>query len=369
MKPARMWREKSFKTSAGEIRIFPLLVRAVILLTILAIVAVAILFIHESPKPKPFAAELYVDPTSNAAQQAEAWQWSRPDAAALMRELASVPSSKWITGEATYDSIQKYVDTANHADKTPVLVAYNIPHRDCGQYSSGGAEDTESYQTYVNRLTRAVSNMRAIIILEPDALAQIAAPDREHCLDGAQTEQRYSLLRYAVEKLSAQPHTAVYIDAGNSGWIKTIDTLVESLKKSGVDHATGLSINVSNFHTTDDSIEYGNRLSDSLGGKHYVIDTSRNGLGEYHNEAQPAYNWCNPPGRAIGEYPTADTGKSRVDAYLHIKNIGESDGSDPDPNKCHGGPPAGTWWPEYALDLVSRWPDKFKDKHSSAVTR
>jgi endoglucanase len=41
-------------------------------------------------------------------------------------------------------------------------------------------------------------------------------------------------------------------------------------------------------------------------------------------------------------------GHEPVDAYLWIKRPGESDGS------CHGGPPAGAWWPDYALGLARR---------------
>ncbi|MER5876786.1 glycoside hydrolase family 6 protein [Streptomyces sp. NPDC001910] len=33
-----------------------------------------------------------------------------------------------------------------------------------------------------------------------------------------------------------------------------------------------------------------------------------------------------------------------LDAYLWIKRPGESDG------ECEGGPAAGQWWPEYALE-------------------
>ncbi|NEE07199.1 glycoside hydrolase family 6 protein, partial [Streptomyces sp. SID7499] len=75
------------------------------------------------------------------------------------------------------------------------------------------------------------------------------------------------------------------------------------------------------------------------------IDTSRNGNGPYTG-GDPAESWCNPPGRALGEAPTTQTGDERVDAYLWIKRPGESDGD------CKGGPKAGAWWPEYALGLA-----------------
>ncbi|SCE59467.1 endoglucanase [Streptomyces sp. Termitarium-T10T-6] len=49
-----------------------------------------------------------------------------------------------------------------------------------------------------------------------------------------------------------------------------------------------------------------------------------------------------------GTPPTTDTGDERLDAYLWIKRPGDSDGT------CRGGPPAGDWWPEYALGLARR---------------
>ena len=39
---------------------------------------------------------------------------------------------------------------------------------------------------------------------------------------------------------------------------------------------------------------------------------------------------------------------SLLDAFVWIKRPGESDGT------CNGGPPAGSWWPEYALGLAQR---------------
>ena len=72
-----------------------------------------------------------------------------------------------------------------------------------------------------------------------------------------------------------------------------------------------------------------------------MIDTSRNGRG-------PAGTWCNPKRRGLGARPTTETSNPRVDALLWIKVPGESDGT------CNGGPPAGHWWPGYALGLARR---------------
>jgi len=87
----------------------------------------------------------------------------------------------------------------------------------------------------------------------------------------------------------------------------------------------------------------------ALDGKHFVVDTSRNGNGRPDGDTidgGPAF--CNPPGRAIGQLPTTKTGDPLVDAFLWIKTPGESDGA------CNGAPAAGTWMPDYALGLASR---------------
>ena len=55
--------------------------------------------------------------------------------------------------------------------------------------------------------------------------------------------------------------------------------------------------------------------------------------------------WCNPRGQALGVAPTTNTGHPLVDAFLWIKQPGESDGT------CQGGPQAGSWWNEIAVEL------------------
>ena len=53
-----------------------------------------------------------------------------------------------------------------------------------------------------------------------------------------------------------------------------------------------------------------------------------------------------PAGRALGSPPTTDTGDPLVDAFLWLKKPGESDG------QCNGGPKAGKFWQEQALELA-----------------
>jgi len=106
-----------------------------------------------------------------------------------------------------------------------------------------------------------------------------------------------------------------------------------------VPEADGFALNVSNFVTTASNVSYGQQVSTLLGGAHFVVDTSRNGNG-------PGSDWCNPPGRAVGQRPTSQTGQVGVDAFLWVKRPGESDG------ECNGGPAAGTFWASYAIGLM-----------------
>lgn len=313
-------------------------------------------------KVLPAQTKLYVDPQSQAAVQAAAWRTAQSQNAQAMDKLAALPTAKWFTSTPSLASVNAYVAAAAADKAVPVLAAYNIPLRDCGQYSAGGAKAVADYKAYIGELASRIGTNKAIIILEPDALAGGENQDDtgKPCLTADQKTTRYQLLSDAIVRLKKQPNTLVYLDGGNSGWIKDTAAMAELLRKGGVAKADGFSLNVSNFHPTDKTIAYGQAISKRLQGKHFVIDSSRNGNGAYANAAYPEYNWCNPPERALGHYPTTDTGIAALDAYLYIKYPGESDGQDPDAGKCFGGLQAGQWMPDYAVGLIARWPQQLQ---------
>lgn len=287
---------------------------------------------------------LWVDPRSRAARQAVEWREVGRDAdAALMDRIASRPQAEWVTGASPRATVQTVTTAAARTGRTAVLVAYDIPGRDCGQYSGGGAPTAPNYRAWVDEFAAGLGDRSAYVIVEPDAVAQVVAG----CAQVVAAE-RYALLAYAVERIKRQPNARVYLDAGNSGWIPEPTRLVEALRAAGVGQADGFALNVSNFRTDADSQAYGEALSKALGDKHYVVDTSRNGNGPYTDTTNgtDAESWCNPPGRALGTPPTTVTGLPRLDARLWIKRPGESDGT------CRGGPAAGQWWPSYALELA-----------------
>jgi endoglucanase len=276
---------------------------------------------------------LYVDPNSQAAAAVKS---ASPTDAEYLKKISTSPTAVWLGGWYTdsqlKDKITSVLNGAKATNSTPTFVLYNIPIRDCGSYSAGGANNPEGYKSWINIIAQTIGSNSAVLILEPDALPQ------SNCLSSTDLATRMSLITYAVDTLKANANTAVYLDAGHSRW-KSVDEISSLLNKAGIAKANGFSLNTSNYEYTTNEINYGTQVSAKVGNKHFIVDTSRNGNGSNGE-------WCNPSGRALGEKPTTTTGNSLVDAFLWIKAPGESDG------QCNGGPSAGTWWTSYALGLA-----------------
>jgi endoglucanase len=252
-----------------------------------------------------------------------------------MDKIAAQPLAQWVGGW-NVDIGRDVADAVSRitgARALPIFVAYNIPGRDCGQYSAGGANGSDAYKSWIRDFADGVGNRRAVVILEPDALAGM------NCLSPALQQERINLIHYGVRVLKAKG-AAVYIDAGHARWVAPGE-MANRLNRAGIADADGFSLNISNFLANSVNIAYGTEVSRRVGGKHFIIDTSRNG-----QNLTSAGNWCNPTGQRVGTSPTTHTGNPLVDAFLWIKTPGESDGT------CGGGPPAGKWWGEYALGLA-----------------
>ncbi|NEB81397.1 glycoside hydrolase family 6 protein [Streptomyces sp. SID14478] len=281
----------------------------------------------------------WVDPHTAASRQAAAFRAQhRLPEARLIDKIATRPQATWLNEPNPGPTVRTVTTAAARAHRTAVLVAYHIPHRDCGLHSAGGAGDAAAYRKYVDSFAAGLGSRGAYVVVEPDAVASLVAG-----CPGADSRERYGLLAYAVQRIGRMPHTRVYLDAGNATWIPDVQGLVGPLRSAGVGRADGVALNVSNYRTNKETSAYGHRLVAALGGgKHFVIDTSRNGNGPYTG----ADAWCNPPGRALGVPPTTRTGDAALDAYLWVKRPGESDGT------CRGGPGAGQWWVGKALELA-----------------
>ncbi|WP_240644244.1 glycoside hydrolase family 6 protein [Antribacter gilvus] len=389
--------------------------------------------------PAPATAEpapgLYVDPFSSTYSAASGLTGQAKADAQL---LGSFPTATWLTSgspEAVAAQAADVVSRAEAEGALPTLVAYNVPFRDCAQYSSGGATTPAEYEAWIDGVAEGIGDGEALVILEPDGLGIIPhyttiEGTQEWCqpaeVDPATAAQeRFDMLNYAVDAFSALPGVKVYLDAGHSGWLNVGDN-ASRLVRAGVERADGFFLNASNYQFTANLTAYGtwvsqcvayvtevspgdygscgnqywnggpatnwsgvamnnnaewsagnpdpalntsgvdSRYESILGGveptAHFVIDTSRNGVGPWEAPAGVYSDpevWCNPPARGLGALPTLDTGNELVDAHLWIKVPGESDGQcfrgtggPLDPERGMQDPRAGGWFVEQARELI-----------------
>ena len=311
--------------------------------------------------------------------------------AALLARMVATPQAVWFDGGTPAQvqaQVRQTMPEAAFERAVPVLVAYDIPGRDCAQYSAGGALDETDYEAWISAFAAGIGRGQAVVILEPDALGNMPSgcglPASVYPFTDA---ERIAELNYAVGALEQDSGASVYLDGTHSAW-QSVGTITQRLLSAGVQQAQGLFLDVSNYQPTPELIDYGTWISDciamvtdpdnafynnpsacasqyypatqsdfstwglttawyaqnmgdAVASTHFVIDTSRNGNGPNNMQGyanapydQPASvistlangNWCNPPGAGLGLRPTAGTGTPLLDAYLWVKIPGESDG-------------------------------------------
>ena len=268
--------------------------------------------------------------------------------ALLIAAMEATPQAVWLTGNTptqTASTVTQTLREANFQRAIPLFVLYNIPGRDCGSYSAGGAENTADYEAWIDAIAGAIGSQKVVIILEPDAIADLPSDcgyDPTQVNIPEAVADRYTQINYAITQLEQQPQTIVYIDAGNSHW-QAVPVITQRLITAGVQQAQGFFSNVSNFNLStyestfdtwvSDCIAFGMNPADGgwrLGNysycasqyysplgtvnpddittwvytnewyqenmgtavptTHFVIDTSRNGQGPFYANA-----YANPP--------------------------------------------------------------------------
>jgi endoglucanase len=331
-------------------------------------------------------------PDHDAIRQiAELRAAGQKDLADDIRTMIRTPQAIWVTGGSgrrLTQSVRAEAHRAAAKRRMPVFVAYNIPFRDCAQYSAGGATSVAEYKAWIDAFAAGIGRHPAAVMLEPDGLGIIPWYTSingvaEWCqpadADPATAAgDRFEMLNYAVDRLKALPRTSVYLDGTHSAWLGVGD-IADRLVKAGVRRADGFFLNVSNYQTTERQLKFGEWISkciyygtegpeaarghfdwcasqyypadpndfstwvrtdewyaanvgdvaaDRLA--HFVIDTSRNGQGPWTPPAGVTWpdpqTWCNPPDRGLGIRPTTNTGNELADAFLWIKTPGQSDG-------------------------------------------
>ena len=252
-----------------------------------------------SGDPLTPGADLYVDPHSSTAEAAELLTGqARADA----EHLAGFPTASWFTGGSPASVKRDVKDVVVHAhaqDAVPVLVAYNIPFRDCAQYSAGGATSVAEYTAWIEGFAKGIGNKDAVVILEPDGLGIIP---HYTSVDGAQewcrpaeadpataAAERFEMLNHAVDVLSALPHTAVYLDGTHSGWLNVGD-ISHRLVAAGVERADGFFLNASNYQFTANLTAYGRWISSCIA-LVTQLDGAYGDCGNQYWNGGPSNNW------------------------------------------------------------------------------
>jgi endoglucanase len=227
--------------------------------------------------------DLYVPPPNQGAKRQIAQLRAQGDQESARRILAMIdtPQAVWFT-KGTPASVQRDVRStvsgAAAKRSVPVLVAYNIPFRDCAQFSAGGATTRAEYEAWIDAFAAGIGDRRAIVILEPDGLGIIPWYDPYGSADGSSAlewcqpaeadpataaSDRFAMLNHAVDVLAGLPNVTTYLDGTHTAWLGVGD-IADRLAQAGVADAAGFYLDVSNYQFTANNEQYGRWVSDCL---------------------------------------------------------------------------------------------------------
>ncbi|KAF6835001.1 Cellobiohydrolase II [Colletotrichum musicola] len=321
-----------------------------------------------------------------------------PALATAAAKVAKVPTFMWMDTRAKVplvDSTLADIRAANQAggNYAGQFVVYDLPDRDCAAAASNGEfaiadGGVAKYKEYIDAIRTMIlkySDIRILLVIEPDSLANLITNLNVPKCAGAQAAY-LECTNYAVTKLNL-PNVAMYLDGGHAGWLGWQANLAPAaqmyakvFKDANSPKALrGLATNVANYNAWSVSspppYTQGNQNYDE---KHYVeafgpllrgqgwdaqfiVDQGRSGKQPTGQEQWG--DWCNAIGTGFGLRPSANTGSALVDAFVWVKPGGESDGTsdtsaaryDHNCGKSDAlkpAPEAGTWFQAYFEQLL-----------------
>ena len=194
------------------------------------------------------------------------------------------------------------------------------------------------FRRRIDAMARATGRRPAVYLLELDAIGSSGCVRKMGSLPAWEAD-----LRYEINKISALPHTVVYVEAGYSDGNSPRYT-ANVLNAIGVSRIRGFFTNDTHEAWTSDELRWATAIARRTHGAHFIVDTADNGRGPKRNRNRVKYgneDLCNPPGRGLGVRDTTVTGYRFADAFLWTHPPGNSSG-------CGGGPPGGVFWPARA---------------------
>ncbi|KAJ0160724.1 Exoglucanase 2 [Colletotrichum tanaceti] len=321
-----------------------------------------------------------------------------PALATAAANVAKVPTFMWMDTRAKVplvDSTLADIRRANQAggNYAGEFVVYDLPDRDCaaaasnGEFSiaDGGVAKYKEYIDAIRAMVIKYSDIRILLAIEPDSLANLVTNLNVPKCAGAQAAY-LECTNYAVTQLNL-PNVAMYLDAGHAGWLGWTANLgpaaqmyAKLFNDAGRPKSLrGLVTNVSNYNgwslsspppytqgnSNFDEKRYIEALAPLLSAQgwdaHFIVDQGRSGKQPTGQEAWG--NWCNAVGTGFGPRPSTNTGSPLVDAFVWVKPGGESDGTsntsaaryDHNCGKNDAlkpAPEAGTWFQAYFEQLL-----------------
>jgi endoglucanase len=235
--------------------------------------------------------------------------------ARLVRDMVTTPQAYWLDGgspKQTRRAVAVVAHRARAKRSVPVFVVYDVPGRDCSQYSSGGAGSDAAYRSWIDAVVRGLGDAHAIVIVEPDGLANLPS-DCPSAYPGqdvtALTAARIADIRYAATRLeNGDANSLVYLDAGHSAW-HSVGDMAQRLDQAGVADVQGFFLNVSNYQFTPNLDAYGTWISDclayatDLNSQHQAVAAGDWGnCGDQYWNGGPANGWNGVPMNNYGRW-------------------------------------------------------------------
>jgi hypothetical protein len=200
----------------------------------------------------------------------------------LLGKIALRPRATWFgawTADADISAkVKKYIAnmSGGDPDKLVQMTIFRMKpweHNACKRLPT--AAEQHSYKLWIDRFAAAIGSQHAAVILQPDGPFVFCVPG------GSKLPSH--LIGYAARKLSQQPNTSVYIDAGASDWPSNDPKkAADILTPASIQYARGFALNSTHYVSTASDIEFGSKIAYELKRrglplKHFVINTAQNG--------------------------------------------------------------------------------------------